>query len=427
MYAPGEDVTFTFVVKNTSTEEPVTITSLSDSVYGTLAGDADCKVGTVLAAGASCDFSFTESVTADHTNTFTAKAVDNDGSEATDAATASVDVIDPQITIVKVTFDGTASGDGINILTGEPISWKYTVSNAGDVPLSNVSVTDNKGVTVTCPKTTLAVGESMDCSAAGNAITGFYSNTGSVSAKHTDLDGDIANRSASDTSSYFGADPQITITKVTVFGPRSGDGMVIVAGQPVVWRYTVTNVGNVPLSSVTVTDSKTGVTPIYKSGDANGDGKLDLTETWIFEAAGTAVAGNYSNTGTAKGSYTDSAGHSRTDTASDGSSYFGAQPSQLTDTSWCPLVNNQFRLLYRLEALPNIYRLGGSNPGQFYMNAFYSGAPGSTFTMNIQIPYPFMTQEGAGNPIQVHDGTSLSGGCYVPNPRCLATPSPRKR
>lgn len=90
---------------------------------------------------------------------------------------------------------------------------------------------------------------------------------------------------------------------------------------------------------------------------------------------------------------------------------------QLTDTSFCPLANNQFRLLYRLYQAPNVYLLNGSNPGQFYYNAFYFGAPGSTFTMDIEIPYPFMTQEGAGNPIQVHDGTSLtSSGCFYPNP-----------
>ncbi len=91
--------------------------------------------------------------------------------------------------------------------------------------------------------------------------------------------------------------------------------------------------------------------------------------------------------------------------------------SQLTDTSFCPLANNQFRLLYHLEVAPNIYRLQASNPGQYYFNGFYYGAPGSDFTMTIQVPYPFVTQEGAGVPIQVHDGTGLtSSGCYSPNP-----------
>ena len=67
----------------------VTITSLEDSVYGTLAGDADCMVGTVLAAGAFCEFSITEWVEGDfsgpdHHNVFTAVAEDNDGTDATD-------------------------------------------------------------------------------------------------------------------------------------------------------------------------------------------------------------------------------------------------------------------------------------------------------------------------------------------------------
>ena len=84
----GGNVTFTFTVKNTSTEEPVTITSLNDSVYGTLAGDADCQVGTVLAAGAECSFSITRWVEGDfsgpdHVNVFTAHADDNDNTDAT--------------------------------------------------------------------------------------------------------------------------------------------------------------------------------------------------------------------------------------------------------------------------------------------------------------------------------------------------------
>jgi LPXTG cell wall anchor motif len=55
--APGENVTFTVVVSNLSDVE-VTITSLEDDVYGTLTGDDDCEVGTVLAVGASCSFDF---------------------------------------------------------------------------------------------------------------------------------------------------------------------------------------------------------------------------------------------------------------------------------------------------------------------------------------------------------------------------------
>jgi len=97
-------------------------------------------------------------------------------------------------------------------------------------------------------------------------------------------------------SHYFGSSPAINIDKVT----NGSDGLYIHTGDPVTWTYTVTNTGNVPLSNVKVTDSK-GVTPVYQSGDTNGDGKLDLTETWIYEASGTAIAGQYNNTGFTEG------------------------------------------------------------------------------------------------------------------------------
>jgi hypothetical protein len=91
--------------------------------------------------------------------------------------------------------------------------------------------------------------------------------------------------------------------------------------------------------------------------------------------------------------------------------------SQLTDTMYCPLPNNQFKLLYQVEVAPSTYRLNSTNPGQFYFNAFYYGQPGNPFVMTIQVPYPFVTQEGAGVPIQVHDNTATtSAGCYNPSP-----------
>ena len=71
----GGDVKFTYEVKNTGTVT-AWITSLSDDKFGTLAGDDDCKVGTELAAGASCTFDATFAVPAGvagstHTDVFT--------------------------------------------------------------------------------------------------------------------------------------------------------------------------------------------------------------------------------------------------------------------------------------------------------------------------------------------------------------------
>jgi hypothetical protein len=49
----------------------------------------------------------------------------------------------------------------------------------------------------------------------------------------------------------------------------------------------VTNAGDTALSDVTVSDSISAVIPVYKSGDVNHNGLLDIDETWIFQAEDT--------------------------------------------------------------------------------------------------------------------------------------------
>jgi hypothetical protein len=58
--------------------------------------------------------------------------------------------------------------------------------------------------------------------------------------------------------------------------------------------------------------------------------------------------------------------------------------------------------------------LKASNPGQFYYNIFFTGTPGSTETLTITIPYPFITQGAV--PIQSHDSFTMNGACFVPGP-----------
>jgi protein TonB len=53
-------------------------------------------------------------------------------------------------------------------------------------------------------------------------------------------------------------------------------------GTVVTYSYAVTNTGNVAMRNVAVIDE--GVNPIPRSGDTDGDGALDLGETWVYEA-----------------------------------------------------------------------------------------------------------------------------------------------
>ncbi|MGV8126418.1 MAG: DUF7507 domain-containing protein [Methanothrix sp.] len=53
-------------------------------------------------------------------------------------------------------------------------------------------------------------------------------------------------------------------------------------GDLITYYYNVSNIGNVDLSEVVVTDDK--VNPIYISGDVNKDGLLNLHEVWLYKA-----------------------------------------------------------------------------------------------------------------------------------------------
>jgi VCBS repeat-containing protein len=112
----GGNVTFTYVVTNNSTEA-ATITVLSDDQFGTLSGDSDCQVGTVLASGASCSFEATFAIPAgdvpgSHINTFSATVTDGDGNTDTATALETINYIEVPLEVVRVT-----SPEGGDVLT----------------------------------------------------------------------------------------------------------------------------------------------------------------------------------------------------------------------------------------------------------------------------------------------------------------------
>ncbi len=110
---------------------------------------------------------------------------------------------------------------------------------------------------------------------------------------------------------YWRPAPGIAVTKVAepTFGhlfaadPTSPWPYQLIA-TPLAVAYTVevTNPGGEPLRNVTVSDDPPTLVFTYQSGDTNGDGALDLTETWIYRAAWTYdAAGTYPDTVTAHG------------------------------------------------------------------------------------------------------------------------------
>jgi uncharacterized repeat protein (TIGR01451 family) len=110
--------------------------------------------------------------------------------------------------------------------------------------------------------------------------------------------------SASDLPALFGDIFSSIACRPGIQVDKSADKDTLPAGGgEVTYSYDVTNVGNVALSNVSVSDDK--CSPVtYVSGDSDHDSKLDLSETWTFTCTATLTK-TTTNVATATGWHGD--------------------------------------------------------------------------------------------------------------------------
>lgn len=72
---------------------------------------------------------------------------------------------DPSLSVTKTALTATPAGGWKE---GASVTWNYVVTNTGNVSIDEIAVSDNRGVTVTCPASTLDAGASMTCTGTGN-------------------------------------------------------------------------------------------------------------------------------------------------------------------------------------------------------------------------------------------------------------------
>jgi len=140
---PGENVTFNVVVTSTSGnfDDPLTLTSLMDSDFGDLTAypGSTCSTG-ALYLGTPYTCSFTAFISGNfgdpaHSNTVTAKAVDNENDEATAQGTAAVAINDVPSSIILIKIaspdEVLETGDDPTVFRDVDYTFTFSVDAAG--------------------------------------------------------------------------------------------------------------------------------------------------------------------------------------------------------------------------------------------------------------------------------------------------------
>ena len=154
-------------------------------------------------------------------------------------------------------------------------------------------------------------------------------------------DDDPANYFGTDDASVVSVRLEKAVNAVNPNAPTSAEdadsvtGPQLAAGSTVVWTYRVFNTGTVAVlvdslsdDAGTPTNGADDFTPAavleagFNIGDTDRDNLLDVGETWLYRATGTALAGQYTNIGTV--TVADPNGLA-TATASDPANYLGSR------------------------------------------------------------------------------------------------------
>jgi uncharacterized repeat protein (TIGR01451 family) len=273
-------INYTFAVTNTGevTLHNVTIDDLLPGVNitGTIpllapgATDLTSITGTYNVTQADVDAG-TDIVT-------TATASSDEGAQDTDDATVMI-AQTPSIDLVKTGVLDETDGDGF-AQAGDTVTYTFTVTNTGNVTLTNVTLADTVGgISISAgPIAPMAPGDVDSSTFTGSYVVtqvdidaGSFTNTATVRGK------DPGNSPVADTDDdvrTFTQGPGLELVKDGAFNDESGDG-IAQAGETIGYTFTVTNTGNVTLHEVDITDDVAGVVlsgnPLATLGPAASD------------------------------------------------------------------------------------------------------------------------------------------------------------
>ncbi len=304
----GTLITYTYLVLN-SGNATLNNVSLSDDVLGTV----NCGTPPVtLSVGASVTCTATYTTTqadVDNggvTNTAVVKGMTAGGQPVTDTTTLTVPADQtPGIQLMKTADTPNFSAPGT------VITYRYLVTNTGNLTLNPVTVTDPlPGLSaIFCPRSLLAPGLFETCS-----------------ATYTTTQADVDNGGVTNTATVTGVTPdgQTVTDGSTVTVPSEDKPAIAVhksadatsfsaAGVTINYSYLVSNVGNQTLTGVTVTDPQPNLSAVSCPEPSLAPGDSETCTASYITTQADVDAGGITNIGTASG--TDTNGDNVTDTS----------------------------------------------------------------------------------------------------------------
>ena len=319
---PGTNASLTYLVTNPGIVSLSTVSVIDDNgTPGNAADDfnatyssGDANSNGQLDVGETWTYTATRMVVAGQTTrsgkaTGTASSTTVTNSDAANYL-ARLPAIDVKTYVNNQDAD---SPTGPILAAGSSATFRYVVTNTGNVALGNVVVTDDNGTPGnaaddfnatyssgdTNGNSLLDLSETWTLVATRTVVAGQFSGVGSVTAQDSIAqavnDGDAVN--------YFGSAPAFNV-QMSVDGDDadSPPGPTFTAGSSMTFEYVVTNTGNVPLGPAVVDDNGTpenpadDFEPTHVSGDLNFNERMDVGETWTYMEVRTVVAGQHTHT-----------------------------------------------------------------------------------------------------------------------------------
>ncbi len=299
---PNTEVTYSYVLRNTgetpyegptNRDEWMSDDKCSPVTYV----DGDTNDDSILDVGEQWTYTCATTLTTTTTNTVVATGTPfvpespesgdkqtGDPEEATDTEDVTVVVKDIDVAKSATAEGGTVIDGVVNFPAGGRVTYTYDVTT-GDAttPMQVLSISDDKCSPVAYVSGDTNTNDMVDpgetwkyqCS---TVVEGAQTITNTVVVVALEpLVGGTSTGTDSETVKSF-------IAGIEVEKTPSAD--LVPTGTAVTYTYRVRNTGTETLNTITIADDK--CSPVtYQSGDSNGDGLLQITETWVYTCVST--------------------------------------------------------------------------------------------------------------------------------------------